>query len=42
LDANRKRIPAIRASSGRSKRFLGVLVLAHAPVQKNCMTLHDA
>src|SRR6266436_5913073 len=38
----RKRIPATRASSGQSKRFLAALVLAHAPVQKNCMTLHDA
>src|SRR5437867_12226802 len=27
---------------GQSKRFLAALVLAHAPVQKNCMTLHDA
>jgi hypothetical protein len=42
LDANRKRIPATCASSGQSKRFLAALVLAHAPVQKNCMTLHDA
>ena len=42
LDANRKRIPATRASSGQSKRFLAALVLAHAPVHKNCMTLHDA
>ena len=41
LDPNRKRIPATRASSGQSKRFLAALVLAHAPVQKNCMTLHD-
>jgi hypothetical protein len=38
----RKRIAATRASSGQSKRFLAALVLAHAPVQKNCMTLHDA
>src|SRR5882762_11187363 len=38
----RKRIPATCASSGQSKRFLAALVLAHAPVQKNCMTLHDA
>src|SRR5216117_405396 len=30
------------ASSEQSKRFLAALVLAHAPVQKNCMTLHDA
>ena len=37
-----KRIPATCASSGQSKRFLATLVLAHAPVQKNCMTLHDA
>jgi hypothetical protein len=42
LDPNRKRIPATRASSGQSKRFLAALVLARAPVQKNCMTLHDA
>src|SRR5437660_11211220 len=42
LDANRKRIPATCASSGQSKRFLAALVLAHAPVQKNCVTLHDA
>ena len=41
LDPNRKLIPATRASSGQSKRFLAALVLAHAPVQKNCMTLHD-
>jgi len=32
LDANRKRIPATRVSSGQSKRFLAALVLAHAPV----------
>src|SRR5439155_19488064 len=32
----------LAASSGQSKRFLAALVLAHAPVQKNCMTLHDA
>ena len=32
----------LRTSSGQSKRFLAALVLAHAPVQKNCMTLHDA
>jgi len=38
----RKRIPATCASSGQSKRFLAALVLADAPVQKNCMTLHDA
>ena len=37
----RKRIPATRALSGQSKRFLAALVLAHTPVQKNCMTLHD-
>ena len=42
LDANRKRIPATCASSGQSKTILAALVLAHAPVQKNCMTLHDA
>ena len=42
LGCNRKRIPAPCASSGQSKRFLAALVLAHAPVQKNCMTLHDA
>src|SRR5206468_11562150 len=30
------------ASSEQSKRFLAALVLAHAPVQKNCMTLDDA
>src|SRR5262249_60313687 len=39
LDANRNRIPATCASSGQSKRFLAALVLPHAPVQKNCMTL---
>jgi hypothetical protein len=38
----RKRIPATCASSGQSKQFLAALVLAHAPAQKNCMTLHDA
>src|SRR5258708_28785187 len=38
----RKRIPATCASSGQSKRFLAALVLAHAPFQKHCMTLHDA
>src|SRR6266550_7786613 len=32
----------LRTSSGQSKRFLAALVLAHAPVQKNCMTLHNA
>ena len=34
----RKRIRATCASSGQSKRFLAALVLAHTPVQKNCMT----
>jgi hypothetical protein len=38
----RKRIPATGRIVRASKRFLKALVLAHAPVQKNCMTLHDA
>ena len=42
LDANTQAHPASCASSGQSKRFLARLVLAHAPFQKNCMTLHDA
>jgi hypothetical protein len=34
LDANRKRIPDTRASSGQSKRFLAGLVLEYVPDQK--------